>query len=114
MKFSQLNNFFIEASSVKTFVQINRMAFACSDVAAAAGLLVTSSPELQSVLKQEVLAVRSPPSVSALVVERRSLHALVPEFDLCVLHHVVERLQALHHPENSEHRLQRQPETSAC
>lgn len=46
------------------------------------------------------------PSVAALVVERRSLHASVPVFDLGVLHHVVKCLQALHHSEDAEHCLQ--------
>lgn len=46
-------------------------------------------------------------SLSALVVERRSLHASVPVFDLGVLHHVVECLQALHHSEDTEHSLQK-------
>lgn len=39
------------------------------------------------------------------MVERRSLDASVPVFDSGVLHHVVKRLQALHHPEDAEHRL---------
>lgn len=46
-------------------------------------------------------------SVSALVVKRRSLNAPVPVFDLGVLHHVVECLQALHHSEDAEHSLQK-------
>lgn len=46
-------------------------------------------------------------SLSTLVVKRRSLYAPVPVFDLGVLHHVVEGLQALHHSEDAEHSLQK-------
>lgn len=39
------------------------------------------------------------------------LHASVPLLHFGVLHHVVERLQPLHDPQNTKHRLQHKDET---
>lgn len=47
-------------------------------------------------------------SLAPLVVERCTLHASVPVFDLGVRHHIVKRLEALHHPEDAKHCLQRE------
>lgn len=58
---------------------------------------------LVAVLQELLLFSVYKAQLKTLVVERGALHASVPIFHFGVRHHVIKRLQALHHPQDSKH-----------